>query len=115
MAEQKIILANIPRLMRDMLNRILFKADNLEVVQEVADYQNLPSAIEQFDADWVLMELPDVEQMPEWVDTYIDIYPSVHFMAISTDSSRVTMKWLENREEKFTDLTLPDLIHILES
>lgn len=77
--------------------------------------QNLPAAIQNYGADWIVMELPDVGQMPEWVDNNIDVYPSMHFMAIPIDSSRVKLKWLESCEEEFTNLTSPDLIHILES
>jgi hypothetical protein len=35
-------------------------------------------------------------------------------MVVSTDGSHIKTKWIESREEEFTDLTLPDLINILE-
>lgn len=114
MSEQKIILANSSRLWREMLNRILLKAKNLEVVQEIKDPQQLPSAIQRFDAEWVLVELSEDHRVPGWVDEYIEAHPSVRFMAVSTDGSQIKMKWLENREKEFTDLTLSDLLHILE-
>lgn len=114
MSEQRIILANSSRLLRDMFKRVLLKTENLEVVQEISDYQNMPPAIQRLDADWVILELPDVELSPPWVDQYMVAHPGVHFMTVSTDGSRIKTKWLECHEQEFTDLTLPEVIRILE-
>ncbi len=114
MTKQRIILANSSRLLRDIFTRVLLNADNLEVVQEILDYQDLPAAIQHFDVEWVVMELPDIDQLPDWLDHFMDKHPSIHFMAVSTDGSQIKTKWLESREEKFTDLTLPDFLNILE-
>ncbi len=115
MSEQRIILANGSRLLREMLNRILVKTENLEVVQEVTEHDNLPAAIEQRDAEWVIMSLPEDEKIPEWTDTYLREHPLARIMTVAFDGSWIKMKWLERREENFTDLSLPELIHILES
>ena len=113
MSEHRIILANSSRLVREMLNRILRKTDNLEVVQEVTNHKKLPTEIEKSDAEWVIMSLPIDSNMPEWVDTYIVNHPYVHFMAVASDGSWVKTKWLEYHEEKLNNLSLRDLIHIL--
>ena len=51
MSKRRIILANSSRLLREMLNRILHKTENLEVVQEIKDHKQLPTEIEKSDAD----------------------------------------------------------------
>ena len=114
MQTKRIILADGSRLLREMLHRVLYKADNLEVVQEITDYDNLPSAIEQFDPEWVIISLPSDHAIPDWVDTCITNYPSVRFLAVAADGSKIKMKWLEAHEEDLSDLSLSDLIHILE-
>jgi DNA-binding NarL/FixJ family response regulator len=114
MPAKRIILADGSRLLREMLHRVLYKADNLEVVQEVTNYRDLPSAIEQFDPEWVIMSLPSDHVIPDWVDHYIANRPSVRFLAVSTDGSKIKMKWLEPHEEDLGDLSLKDLLHILE-
>jgi hypothetical protein len=113
MSEQRIILANGSRLVHEMLNRILLKTKNLEVVQEITNHQKLPVAIEKSDAEWVILSLPVNSSMPEWIDTYIVNHPRVRFMAVANDGSWVRTKWLETHEEKLENLTLKDLIHIL--
>ena len=113
MSEQRIILANGSRLVREMLNRILHKTENLKVVKEVFDQEELPAEIEKSDAEWVIMSLPVDKKMPEWVDTYIVDHPRVRFMAVANDGSWVKTKWLEYHEEELDNLSLRDLIHIL--
>jgi hypothetical protein len=113
MSEQRIILANGSRLVHEMLNRILLKTENLEVVQEIANHKRLPAEIEESDAEWVVLSLPEDSNLPEWVDTYIVNHPQVRFMAIANDGSWVKTKWLEYHEEELNNLSLKDLIHIL--
>ncbi|MFL7871835.1 MAG: hypothetical protein AB8I58_23605 [Anaerolineales bacterium] len=113
MSEHRIILANSSRLLREMLNRILHKTENLEVVQEITHHESLPTEIEKSDAEWVIMSLPVDHSLPNWVDTYIVDHPSIRFMAVANDGSWVKTKWLEYHEEELDNLTLKDLIHIL--
>lgn len=113
MSEQRIILANNSRLVREMLNRILIKTGNLKVVQEITDHENLPKAIDEHEAEWVIMTLPTDKDIPTWVDTYIVDHPQVRIMALANDGSWVKTKWIESHEEELDNLSLKDLIHIL--
>lgn len=113
--QQSVILTNSSRLLRKMLNRILLKTHHFDVVQEVSDHRKLPSAIERFDAGWVIMSLPEDNKMPEWVDSYLMKHPFVRFLTVSPDGSQVKIKSMESREEQINDPSLDDLIHVLES
>ena len=115
MPEQRIVLANGSRLLRDMLKRILFKSENLQVVREVTDQRELSSAIEHSNPEWVIVSLSFDNGVPSWVDNYIAVHPSVRFMAVAMDGSKVKMKWLEIHEQELNGLSLSDLIHILET
>jgi DNA-binding NarL/FixJ family response regulator len=114
MTKQRIILANSSRLLREMLNRILRKTDSLKVVREVSDQKDLPDAIQQDDAEWLIMSLPEDEKMPEWVDVYMMEHPSLHILTVSPDGGRVRLRWLESHEEDLVDPSLDDLILVLE-
>lgn len=115
MYEQRIILANGSRLMRDMLKRILYKSDHFEVVREVIDQKELPSVIEYTQPQWVILSLSFDNGIPAWVDAFMVSHPSVRFMALAADGSRIKVKWLEVHEQELDGLSLNDLIRILES
>ena len=115
MPEQRIVLANASRLLRDMLKRIIVKSDELSIVREVVDQKDLPSVIESIHPDWVIISLAFDEYLPAWVDSLIASHPSIRFLALATDGSKVKMKWLELHEQELSGISLPDLIRILEN
>jgi DNA-binding NarL/FixJ family response regulator len=115
MSERRIVLANGSRLMRDMLMRILHKSSTLEVIQEVNDPKELPAIIENTHPEWVILSLSFDNGVPTWVDTFMASHPSVRFMALAADGSKIKMKWLEVHEQELNGLSLNELIHILES
>ena len=115
MSEQRIVLANGSRLMRDMLRKVLLKSESLEIVQEVSDPRELPSVIEHTHPEWVILSLSFDNGVPGWVDTIMASHPSVRFLALAADGSKIKMKWLEIHEQELNGLSLDELIRILES
>lgn len=114
MSDQRIILATDSRLLREMLNRILLKAEHLEIVQQVADHENLPAAIKEQDVEWVILTMPADNNPPAWTDAYLREHPFVKIMSVSPDGGQVKMKWLDKREQDIVNPSLQDLINILE-
>lgn len=115
MSEQRIVLANGSRLMRDMLRRVFLKSESLEVVWEVSDPRELPAAIEHTNPEWVILSLSFDNGVPAWVDSFMASHPSVRFLALAADGSKIKMKWLEVHEQELNGLSLNELIRILES
>ena len=115
MYAQRIILINGSRLLGDMLHKVICRADHLEMVQEVSRYEELPAAIENTKADWVLMSLPFEASFPGWVDDHLAEHPAMRFLAIFISSGKVRLKWLGSPEEELENLSLDNLIHILEA
>ena len=115
MPEQRIVLANGSRLLRDMLKRIILKSETLEVVREVTDQRELLSVLEQTNPEWVIISLSFDDAIPAWVDGFMADHPSVRFIALATDGSKIKLKWLEVHEQELNGLSLSELLHILES
>ena len=113
-SDQLIILANDSRLLREMLNRILLKAEHLDVVRQVADHEDLPDAIQQQDADWIILSTPADNDVPDWTDAYMRDHPLTKILTLSSDGGWINMKWLDKREQDFPNPTLQELINILE-
>jgi DNA-binding NarL/FixJ family response regulator len=115
MSTKRIILADGSRLLREMLNRVIHRADNLEVIQEVPNYEELPSVIDQFEPEWVIVPLPFNDGVVEWSEGCLATHPFVRFIFLSPDDGRIKMKWQESREEDLGNISLNDLIEILEA
>lgn len=111
---QRIILINGSRLLGDLLRTVIRKADHLEMVRDVSKYEELPAAIENTEAEWVLMSLPFETSFPRWVDDHIATHPYMWFLAIFISSGTVRLKSLSSPEKQLENPSLNDLIHILE-
>lgn len=114
MSTKRVILANGSRLIREILHRVIDKETNLRVVQELTDHEEVPSAIEQFDPEWVILSLPRDQQKQHWAEDCVAAHPSVRFIFLSPDHGSITMRWQTSYEEDLTDLSLKDFIQILE-
>lgn len=111
---KRVILANGSRLLREMLHRVIDKADNLQVVDEVPQPEELPSAIERFDPEWVIVSQPYSGHGQSWLQCCLADHPSVRFIFLSPHQNHVKMKWQMSCEEDYPDLSLREFIHILE-
>jgi chemotaxis response regulator CheB len=114
MATKRVILANDSRLLRELLQCVINKADNVEVVQEIPNHAELPSAIERFSPEWVILSLPFSNGVHDWLDVYMADHPSVRFILLSPDNNSIKMRWQVSYEEDLTNLSVKDFIHILE-
>lgn len=114
MSDQRIILANDSRLLREMLNRVLHKADHLDVVQQVSSIESLPDEIQKQDAEWIILTLPEDNKVPDWTDTYMEEHPFVKILTVFPDGSGIKLKWFDKREQDVPDPSLQELIQILE-
>jgi hypothetical protein len=100
--------------MRDMLKRVFLKSGSLEVIREVSDPKELPAVIEHTHPEWVILSLAFDNGVPAWVDAFMASHPSVRFLALAADGSKIKLKWLEVHEQELNGLSLNELIHILE-
>jgi chemotaxis response regulator CheB len=114
MKSHRVILANESRLLREMLERAINKAPDLEVVGQLTDFARLPSLLENTDAQAVILPLLPTGKIPGVADSLLAEHPSLQVLAIAADGSQVKAKWLEPHEKDLGDLSLGELIAILE-
>jgi hypothetical protein len=92
MQRSRIVLANRPRIMRELLGRAILRSPRLRIVAEVTDLTKLPSAVEQTEADWVIVTLPPGGRIPTMVTSLLAGQQSVCILAVSADGSRATVR-----------------------
>ncbi|HEX5808111.1 MAG TPA: hypothetical protein VFY25_05555 [Anaerolineales bacterium] len=114
MSTKRVILANSSRLMREAFQHVINKADRLEVVPESPDPQDLPSMIDRFGPQWVFISSQQGGGSGQALGLYLSRYPSVRFVVMSPDHSRIRLQSQAGGEEDLTYLSLDDFIHVLE-
>ena len=113
MSTKRIILANGPQLLREMLHSIIDRADQLEVVKDIPDYAGLPSALKRFDPDWVIVPQSEGNPLHQQIEFCMKRFPSVRFVFFSPDQNNIKMRWQMSYEAEYPDLSLKEFIHRL--
>jgi len=114
MSIKRVILANHSRLLLEMFQRTLDKAEGLEVVYEVINDQELPLAIQRFCPDWVIVSWPISEPVLDWIGAFLQQDPSVRFIFFSADSHSIKTNWQTAFEEDISNVSLKEFIYLLE-
>jgi hypothetical protein len=97
-----------------MFQRVIDKAEQLEVVQEVMHNQDLPLAIQRFCPEWVIVSLPISPTVLNWISTFMQEDPSVRFIFFSPDNRSMILKWQMAPEQDLSNLSLKEFIYLLE-
>ena len=113
MESHRIILAGVPRFMREMLEDVLGQVPGMRIAREPADSSALPETIARMGAHWVILPLGADGRMPARAEELLAACPSVRLLAVSDDGSQLRGQWLELHEETWDDLSLDDLIAII--
>ena len=111
----RVILANEPRLLREMLKRVFNKRFDLDVVAEVTNLSRLPVIIDRTHPQWVVVSLLPNGDFPSYALALPSLYPRVGLVAVAADGSRVKVKSGDLFERDLEGISLGDLLAILAS
>jgi hypothetical protein len=112
-----VILANEPRMLREMLQRALDSTPGFIVVDQNADLHLLSSLLQQVQLDWLVVTLGADGEIAREALTWLKRSPSLSLLALATDGARgdIFVKTAELEVLKFSlfELTLTTLVSIL--
>ncbi len=110
---RRVLLANEPRLFREMLQRVMQQTPGIEVVGEVTELSALREAVLETGAHWIIVALSDDGQLPEMIEPLLVEFPSLCVLAVANDGSRAEVKWAEIHQESLANLSLTQMIGLL--
>jgi response regulator of citrate/malate metabolism len=110
---RRILLVTEPRLLREMVERVIEKTPGLQVVGEIENLDNLVPMIEATGADWLVIFLAPDEKLPAGIQELLSSHPAVRVLAIASDGSQVEMNWVEFHAKVLDRLNLEELISVL--
>ena len=110
MQRRRIILANRPRLVRQLLGHAIRKHPELCIVAEVSDLTRLPSAVEQTEADWIVVTLPQSGDIPAMLTALLAAHRSVCILAVAADATRAKVRCLSGRGHELEDPSLAGIL-----
>jgi len=89
----RILVANRPRLMRELLLATLTDRPNIEIVGEVSSEAEIPASVKRTAPDVVVISLDELGKRPRICDTVLRTNPDLRIVAVATEHNRSVCYW----------------------
>ena len=89
----RVLVANRPRLMRELVLSIFADQSDIQVVGEVAEDAQIPATVEQTLPDLLVIALDDPSKRPSICDALLRRYPRMRIIALASDRSLSVYYW----------------------
>lgn len=97
MAAIRVLVANSPRLMRDLVVATISEQSDIEVLGTVEDESRLISAVSELQPDVVIVTLNEPDQRPAICDYLLVHYPRVKVLAVAPENDDSVFFWSDIR------------------
>jgi AmiR/NasT family two-component response regulator len=89
----RVLVANSPKLMRELIISTLSDEAGMEIVGEVADESELPQRVKETSPDVVVIALDEPGERPAICDTLLRESPGLRIIAVAFQQSRSIFYW----------------------
>lgn len=117
-----VVLANQPRMFRELLHRALGQIPGAQLILETEDPLQVPGILSRVQTDWLVVSLNSEDELPKSVRKAIEEHPALSVLGFSEDSSRVEVQKKMHEKGNRTrrsyaleNVSLPELLSILEN
>jgi AmiR/NasT family two-component response regulator len=89
----RVLVANQPRLMRELIVSTLADQPDIEIVGEVTDDAEIPSEVAKIMPDLVVISMDQSGTRPVLCDTILHQHPEVRIIAVAFDKNQSVFYW----------------------
>jgi len=89
----RVLVANRPRLMRELVLAVVADQPDIEVVGEVNDESQLVEAVEESRPDVVIVAMEEGDQRPALCGFLLGRYPHMRILALAPEQNRGLFYW----------------------
>jgi DNA-binding NarL/FixJ family response regulator len=89
----RVLVANRPRVMRELLLATLADRADIEVVGEVSNETEIPASVKKTAPDLLVISLDELGQRPRICDTVLRAHPDVRIIAVASEHNRSVCYW----------------------
>lgn len=93
MKSVRVLVANRPRLMRELILATVSDQEGIEIVGEIEDETQIESAVAEMLPDFLIVALDGHNRLPDPCVTVLQKYPSLRVIAISPERGNTMFYW----------------------
>jgi len=89
----RVVVANQPRLMRELVLEAIIEQPDIEVVGEIKDEDEIVDAVERMHPEFLIIALNESNQRPLLCDTLLRRYPEMKILALAPERNCSIFYW----------------------
>jgi len=89
----RVLVANRPRLLRELVLSTLSEQDGIRVVGEAKDEQEVPALVAETKPDFLLIALDESQKRPALCDQLLQDFPSLRIIAVAPNTNVGIFYW----------------------
>jgi AmiR/NasT family two-component response regulator len=89
----RVLVANRPRLLRELVLATLAEQDGIRVVGEAQDDQDVPSLVAETKPDFLLIALDESQKRPALCDVLLREFPELRIIAVAPNTNVGVFYW----------------------
>jgi chemotaxis response regulator CheB len=93
----RVLVANRPRLMRDLVIATISDQPDIEVVGEIEEESQIDAAIEQTLPDFLIVALDRQDRLPDFCLSILQDHPRIRVIGIASDRNSTIYYWASLR------------------
>jgi DNA-binding NarL/FixJ family response regulator len=93
----RVLVANRPRLMRELLLATISDQPDIEIVGEVQDESGVGGAVDQTHPDFLIVALERQDRLPDFCQAVLRSHPQIKIIAIASDRNSTVFYWASLR------------------
>ena len=93
----RVLVANRPRLMRELVMATISDQPDIEIVGEVQEESGIKSAVDQTQPDFLIVALDRQDRLPVFCQSILQSHPQVKIIAIAPDRNTSVFYWASLR------------------
>jgi DNA-binding NarL/FixJ family response regulator len=93
----RVLVANRPRLMRELVMATISDQPDIEIVGEVLEESEVGGAVDQTQPDFLIVALDRQDQLPDFCEVILQNHPHTKIIAIASDRNSTVFYWASLR------------------
>jgi len=89
----RVLVANRPKLMREIIIETFADQPDIEIVGEVAEDGDILGQVDETQPDFLFIALDDPDKRPPVCDAILRLHPKVRIIAVAANSNRTVKYW----------------------
>lgn len=90
----RVVVANRPRLMRELVLETISEQPDIEIVAEIQNEDEIVGIVDGTQPDVLIVTLDDSDQRPGFCDTLLRRYPEMKVLALAPERNRSILFWV---------------------